>query len=341
MRVGTLYPPAAGVTVSAPWLGEPKVLSRVGTGRSAQILRITELLDGRFALCGWESIVSIVDAGSDTLDAILVGHGDYVYAVCALRAHGGRWLLSGGNGDHIIRGHDLTRAHSGGVVLPKRNFIGHLDAVCDIVELTEGRFVSASQDHTLRIWHFATETLVATLSGHRSYVTAVVFVEAENKLVSAGQDCTLRMWDARTYNPISTTTTPRDIHSLLRLTDGSFVTGHDDSRLRFWDRDCRHLLATAEPTMMSYHIRSLSQTATGFVAAGDGYNNVCLYDPSTAACIGHVNTPEQVCGVHVSASGRMVMGGRRDCLLVVLDPGWARRAAAVAAWEEEDNGGEA
>jgi WD40 repeat protein len=60
------------------------------------------------------------------------------------------------------------------------------------------RIVSASNDHTLRIWDAKTGAALATLIGHSMAVTGCAWSPDSSRIVSASYDGTVRIWHAAT-----------------------------------------------------------------------------------------------------------------------------------------------
>jgi len=68
--------------------------------------------------------------------------------------------------------------------------------------LSKGRLVSASDDHTLRIWNLESGECLQTLSGvHTSRVQAVVVIPNHDQVVSAAADGRIIRWDLATGLP--------------------------------------------------------------------------------------------------------------------------------------------
>ncbi len=77
-----------------------------------------------------------------------------------------------------------------------RTLRGHSDVVNGVVVTPDGRLaISASSDHTLRVWDLATGQTVRTLEGHYGSVCAVVVTRDGRCAISASEDRMLRVWD--------------------------------------------------------------------------------------------------------------------------------------------------
>jgi len=80
---------------------------------------------------------------------------------------------------------------------------GHEGDINAIDFLSEGRLVSASDDHTLRIWNLESGTCLQTLSDeHTDKVQAVVAVPKPDRAVSAGADGRIIRWNVSTGRPV-------------------------------------------------------------------------------------------------------------------------------------------
>ncbi|MFM7405161.1 MAG: WD40 repeat domain-containing protein [Cuspidothrix sp.] len=119
-----------------------------------------------------------------------------------------------------------------------RTLTGHDNAVRAVVITPDGKkAVSASDDHTLKIWDLDTGTEILTLTGHYSYVNAVAITPDGNKVVSASDDNTLKLWDLETGKETFTLTGHYScVNAVAIAPDGkTAVSGSDDHTLKFWD----------------------------------------------------------------------------------------------------------
>ena len=60
--------------------------------------------------------------------------------------------------------------------------------------------VTASEDHTAKVWDAATGAEVLALKGHTGVVTSAGFSPDGSRIVTAGGDGTAKVWDATPIN---------------------------------------------------------------------------------------------------------------------------------------------
>src|SRR5205814_2361012 len=74
---------------------------------------------------------------------------------------------------------------------------GHTDWVKSAAFNPDGnKVITASDDHTARIWNSSTGQLLHTLSGHTRWINSAAFSPDGNKVVTASADHTARIWNS-------------------------------------------------------------------------------------------------------------------------------------------------
>ena len=79
---------------------------------------------------------------------------------------------------------------------PKRILHGHNHFVSDVVISSDGQFaLSASWDHTLRLWDLNNGQTTRKFVGHTSDVLSVSFSADNRQIVSGSRDKTIKLWN--------------------------------------------------------------------------------------------------------------------------------------------------
>ncbi|MBO3464418.1 WD40 domain-containing protein, partial [Aetokthonos hydrillicola] len=88
-----------------------------------------------------------------------------------------------------------------------RTLTGHSDWVRALALTPDGKqVISASNDHTLKVWDLADGKPVFTLTGHSNSVTALALTPDGKQVISASNDNTLKVWDLADGKPVITFT---------------------------------------------------------------------------------------------------------------------------------------
>ena len=115
--------------------------------------------------------------------------------------------------------HEATRRHS------------HM--VRCVVALPDGTFVSASNDHTLKLWQRTTGDSVRTFEGHADMVLCVVSLPG--RIASTSMDRTIKLWGLQDGQCHRTLIGHQGaVMCALALPDG-LISASDDETLRRWD----------------------------------------------------------------------------------------------------------
>ena len=126
-------------------------------------------------------------------------------------------------------------------------FSGHTDVVWNAVFSPDGsRVLTASLDHTARLWDARTGAALETLSGHRDKVLSAVFSPDGSRVVTASADHTARLWDATTGAALATLSGHTDLvyRAVFSPDCSRVVTASKDKTARLWDAKTGAALAT-------------------------------------------------------------------------------------------------
>ncbi|MDB9503668.1 hypothetical protein PN441_11355 [Spirulina major CS-329] len=231
-----------------------------------------------------------------------------------------------------------------------RTFTGHCSEVTAVAIAPDGkRAVSASYDHTLKLWDLEQGTALATLTGHTltghtltghtlTGHSAVAITPNGKRAVSALWDKTLKLWDLEQGTALVTLIGHSDLVNAVAITpDGKrAVSASGDKTLKLWDLETGKELAT-----LSGHsgwVRAVAITPDGKRAlSGSCDQTLKLWDLETgkelATRAGH---SDWVTAVAITPDGKRALSGSRDATLKLWYLGTAlntftRHSRAVTA----------
>jgi hypothetical protein len=121
---------------------------------------------------------------------------------------------------------------------PVATWIGHTDEINAVAFRRDGaRLLSASSDHTVRVWEPATGKCLRVFDGHTDKVYMVVFHPDGTRVASAGRDRDILIWDAAgDEDGVRLPGHTNYVWSLAFSPDGkSLVSGSGDNTVRLWD----------------------------------------------------------------------------------------------------------
>jgi hypothetical protein len=117
-----------------------------------------------------------------------------------------------------------------------RTLSGHSGPVYAVAVTPDGqRAVSASSDHTLKVWDLARSGEPRVLTDHSEAVIAVAVTPDGQRAVSGSENHTLTVWDLASGRALRTVLT-RAVYAVAVTPDGQrAVSASDDDTLRVWD----------------------------------------------------------------------------------------------------------
>lgn len=119
-----------------------------------------------------------------------------------------------------------------------RAFVGHDKPITACVATPDGSHIlSASADHTLRLWALGSGECVAVLRGHKDELTSCAITPDGKTAISTAIDATVRLWDLASRRCIDTLDNDGRWATTCAVTpDGQrLVVGSDNGAITIWD----------------------------------------------------------------------------------------------------------
>jgi WD40 repeat protein len=203
-----------------------------------------------------------------------------------------------------------------------RVLAGHSSRVNAVAVTPDGkRAVSASLDHTLKVWDLEAGNELQTLAGHCRAVNAVAVTADGKRAVSASDDETLKVWDLETGNELQTLAGhSRPVNGVAVTADGKrAVSASDDQTMKVWDLESGKELQTL--SRHKYGVNGVAVTADGKRAVSASRDRTLkVWDLESGkelkTLAGHRN---EVLGVAVTPGGNHAVSASWDKTLKVWD----------------------
>ncbi len=224
--------------------------------------------------------------------------------------------------------HLLTRLRESGALI--RVLAGHTGLVGAVAYSPDGsrivsgsgtRFLSGSEDNTLKVWDAVSGAELATLTGHTGHVQAVAYSPDGSRIVSGSGDNTLKIWDAVSGAELLTLSGHTDsVYAVAYSPDGNrIVSGSGDNTLKVWHADTGAELAAL--TGHTSHVQAVAYSPDGSrIASASGDSTLKVWDAAAgtelAALSGHT---DHVTAVAYSPDGSRIASGSWDNTLKIWD----------------------
>lgn len=133
---------------------------------------------------------------------------------------------------------------------------GHTAGIESIAVSIDGeKIVSASSDHTIRVWDMRNGNVLNVLEGHTWTVESIAISRNGEKIVSASGDNTVRIWDAKTGELLSTLEGHSEIVCCVAISpDGTKIaSGSFDDTVRIWEMKTGKLIRTLRAHTSTVH----------------------------------------------------------------------------------------
>ena len=252
--------------------------------------------------------VAIAEAASNVLPMIDTG-GHTARITGILFSADGRYLVSGSD-DKVVRVWDLqngtmVRAVRGQAGLGEEGKIYAIALSPDGQLLAVGGWTGGDE---IRLYNFATGTIVGLLKGHKNVVLSLAFSSDSKLLISAGFDRKAIIWDVAKREPLQTLGEHgASVSGAVFTADGTrAITTSFDKKLRVWRVSDGQLLA--ERAEHKDGIRALAiSSATGMIATGGRGGEIRLWDKDATSSRLLVDQKQYVGALSFSPDGRLLL----------------------------------
>lgn len=151
--------------------------------------------------------------------------------------------------------------------------VGHAHHVEDVVISIDGQFaLSASWDHTLRLWDLTTGETTRTFTGHTKDVLSVAFSTDNRQIISGSRDRSIKLWNTLGECRHTFADAHGDWVSCVRFSPNSdypiIVSGGWDKAVKVWDLTRCQLKFTL--TGHSGYVNAITIAPDGSLCASGG-----------------------------------------------------------------------
>jgi WD40 repeat protein len=216
------------------WRPEDGVCIGVMQGHRRGVLGAIELPNRRLLSWSFDYTLRLwdIDTGRP-ISVIAFGESQMGTAPSVRLLNNGRVATLGGDGD--IRIWDLD---VGELV---KNFYGHTSACTRLLELDDDRFITASEDNTLRLWSMATSPATVASRDLKMNAVGAIALSSEQLLCWSAEG-EMELWNVQDGKlEVAFCGHANAVRGALPLEGGGFLSWSDDGTLRVWNSHARSL----------------------------------------------------------------------------------------------------
>jgi len=133
---------------------------------------------------------------SFNLAGVLKGHNGWVTSIATPNASAeAQDIIVSASRDRTLIQWQINRGEYGYGV-PVRSYRGHAHFISEVVLSSDAQFaLTASWDHTIRLWDLNSDAKSKLFKGHTHDVTSVAFSSDNRQIVSGSRDRTVKLWN--------------------------------------------------------------------------------------------------------------------------------------------------
>lgn len=181
-------------------------------------------------------------------------------------------------------------------------FHGHEGKVTSVRFSPDGhRFVSASADHTIRVWNVGGfKTVAAKLRGHNEELLSICFSPDGRRIISGSADQKIRVWDTQRGIELALLYAPDEVTAVDYSPDGQRIVASFRDRNRFHDGRKNPMIS----------VRSIDVSDDLLATSKGSYDNVPVLEGESIE-FGDI-CMQDVLSVAFSIDGQYIISGSKD-----------------------------
>ncbi|MCI0377776.1 MAG: hypothetical protein L0215_09230 [Gemmataceae bacterium] len=210
---------------------------------------------------------------------------------------------------------------------------GHDDVVFSIAFSRDGkRLLSASFDHTVRLWDQQAQTTLATFSGHSDFVTSVAFSPDGTQFISGSKDRSVRLVDTATGKSLFTMSDrDEDVLAVAFHPDGKqLVASGYEPRISWWNPKTGEKNRTSPGHGVAVHELAFSEDGKRLISAAAD-RTVRVWDGVSGNVLNTLAVGSIVYAAAISSDNKCIATGSFDGLTKLWDEKSGRHLATLLA----------
>ena len=194
---------------------------------------------------------------------------------------------------------------------------GHNDAVVGLLQMTDGRLCSCSEDCSIMLWDLSEGTHVTTLSSHTGIVHCVIQLTGL-LLCSCSDDFSVKIWDIHTGMCMRTLTGHTGgVWSVVQMSDCRLCTGSVDHSIAIWNMG-----TDSCDTVLTGHdgpVFGVIQLADDRLCSCSMDKTIKIWDVRTNTCVMTLTGHNQFVRTVVQLSDGRICSGSLDKSIMIWD----------------------
>jgi WD40 repeat protein len=202
----------------------------------------------------------------------------------------------------------------------ERSLVGHTGDVHCVRYSPDGRLlVTASQDHTARIWDAASGQCLHELQGHTGDVNCVAFSSDGERLATASDDGTVRIWKVAdgSSERVLSGSQGKAYGAAFSLDGAVLVTCGEEAKVHVWSTADWRELPSLDGHEGGTGLVEFSPSGKFLVTAGTD-SAVCIWDMETRTLRHRLAHDSVVSSVSISRDEQRLLTGERENRMVKL-----------------------